>query len=143
MSGYFDSAYIAKCYVNEADSGRVRALASRLGGATSSALCVAELATLLLRHEREGALDRLQATRLRIDFAADLTRGVWVMLPLSDGLMTRVAARVASLPSTAYVRAGDAIHLCAAIEAGFAEVWTNDRHMLAAAPLFGLAGRTA
>jgi hypothetical protein len=33
-------------------------------------------------------------------------------------------------------------YLCAAGEAGFTEVWTNDRHMLGAAPAFGLRGRS-
>jgi hypothetical protein len=64
------------------------------------------------------------------------------MVPVSDALMTRVAVRIAQLPRTVYVRAGDAVHLCAAGEAGFSEVWTNDRHMLAAAGAFGLQGRS-
>jgi predicted nucleic acid-binding protein len=42
-----------------------------------------------------------------------------------------------------FLRAGDAVHLATAAEAGFGEVWTNDRHMLAAARAFGLRGRVA
>ena len=38
---------------------------------------------------------------------------------------------------------GDAVHLATALEIGELEVWTSDRHMLAAAPHFGLIGRTA
>jgi hypothetical protein len=56
--------------------------------------------------------------------------------------MSRVAVRIAQLSPSVYVRAGDAVHLCAASEAGFAEIWTNDRHMLAAAGAFGLRGRS-
>ena len=33
-------------------------------------------------------------------------------------------------------------HLVTAADSGFTEIWTNDRHMLAAAPHFGLAGRS-
>jgi len=54
--------------------------------------------------------------------------------------MARVAGRIARLPAQTHIRAGDAIHLCAASEAGFTEVWTNDRHMLGAAPAFGVRG---
>ena len=41
-----------------------------------------------------------------------------------------------------FLRAGDAVHLMTAVDAGFKEVWTNDRHMLAAASSFGLRGRS-
>jgi spore coat protein CotH len=40
----------------------------------------------------------------------------------------------------AHVRTVDAIHLACARENGFKEVYTNDRHMLASAPLFELTG---
>jgi len=143
VSAYFDSAYVAKCYVNERDSSRVRALLRRSGGAHSSSLCIAEFAATLLRHVREGALEPNQSTRLQSDFLTDVEAGVWTMIAVSDALMRRVAARFASVPSSAYVRAGDAVHLCSAAEAGFSEVWTNDRHMLGAAAAFGLRGRSA
>jgi uncharacterized protein len=143
VSTYFDSAYIAKCYVNEGDSARVRALLRRSGGAHSSSLSRAELASTLLRHLREGSLDRRKFRRLQSDFAADVELGVWTMVPVSDAFMSRVAQRIAHLLPSVHLRAGDAIHLCAASEAGFAEVWTNDRHMLAAAGAFGLLGRSA
>lgn len=39
-----------------------------------------------------------------------------------------------------YLRAADAIHLATAVEYGFAEIHSNDKHLLAAAPLFGLRG---
>jgi len=142
VSGYFDTAYIAKCYINESDSSRVRKLLRRLGGAHSSSLCLAEMASILLRHQREGALGREQSDTLRTDFQADIDAGVWTLLPVTDSLMARVAGRIAALAPHTYVRALDAIHLCAANESGFHEVWTNDRHMLAAAAAFGLKGRS-
>jgi predicted nucleic acid-binding protein len=142
MSVYFDSAYIAKCYVNEPDSSRVRALLRVSGGAHSSSLSRAEVAATLLRHFREGSLDQKQSARLQTDFVADIEAGVWTMVPLSDSAMERVATRLAHVQAATYVRAGDAIHLCAASEAGFSDVWTNDRHMLGAAAAFGLRGRS-
>lgn len=41
-----------------------------------------------------------------------------------------------------YIRTLDALHLVSAADSGFGEILTNDRHMLAAAPHFGLAGRS-
>jgi predicted nucleic acid-binding protein len=139
---YFDSAYIAKCYVNEADSARVRALMRTSGGAQSSSLARAEVAATILRHLREGAFNPKQAVVLQTDFVKDVAAGVWTMIPVSDDFMARVAGRLARLPAATIVRAGDAVHLCAASEAGFIDVWTNDRHMLGAAPSFGLHGRS-
>ncbi len=141
MSAYFDSAYIAKCYVNEPDSVKVRALLETSGGACSSSLARAEVAATLLRHVRDGALTAKQASALRSDFLKDIADGVWTMLPVSDDFMARVAERLDRVPQTTYIRAGDAIHLAAADEAGLREVWTNDRHMLGAASAFGLRGR--
>lgn len=142
MSVYFDTAYIAKCYVNEVDSDGVRAVLRKAGQGCSSALCIAEMATVLLRHVREGALEKKQAARLRDEFMNDVSDGVWTMIPVGDAFLERIAAKVATLDKRTHLRAGDAIHLGAAREAGFGEVWTNDRHMLAAALQFGLKGRS-
>jgi predicted nucleic acid-binding protein len=37
----------------------------------------------------------------------------------------------------------DAIHTATALETGETEIWTNDRHLLAAVAHFGHAGRSA
>jgi predicted nucleic acid-binding protein len=47
---------------------------------------------------------------------------------------------VLEIPSTAFVRSGDALHLACAEEHGFQEVYTNDRHMLQAAKHFHVTG---
>ncbi|HEY6732966.1 MAG TPA: hypothetical protein VI256_04100, partial [Roseiarcus sp.] len=46
-------------------------------------------------------------------------------------------------PADVPLRAGDAIHTATALESGETEIWTNDRHLLAAVAHFGLAGRSA
>ena len=44
------------------------------------------------------------------------------------------------LPDRVFLRSGDALHLAYAREHGFRQVYTNDRHMLEAAPHSQIAG---
>jgi predicted nucleic acid-binding protein len=50
---------------------------------------------------------------------------------------------IGAAPPTVYLRAGDAIHLATAQDAGEREIWINHRHMLAAAPHGAITGRSA
>ena len=140
---YFDSAYVAKCYLNEPDGRLVRALAREASGLSSSSLCIAEVACVLHRHIREGTLTAAQAARLRALFLEDIENEVWNLIPLTDRLLHRVEFMTRKLPASCYLRAGDAIHIVSAAEGGFNEIWTSDRHQLAAAGYFGIAGRVA
>ena len=142
MNLYFDTAYLAKCYLNEVDSTPVRELAFSATGLYSSSWCLAELACVLQRHVRESKLKRAQADRLRGFFLEDVHSGVWSLLPISDRFLIRVESLVSTLPHSLYLRAGDAIHLAAAQGAGFTEIWSNDKRLLDAAPAFGLTGKS-
>jgi predicted nucleic acid-binding protein len=139
---YFDTAYLAKCYLNEDDSGPVRNLAFGADGLYSSSWCIAELACVFQRHIREAQLTLAQAARLRDLFLTDVQDGVWSLVPISERFLLRVESLIRALPSSMYLRAGDAIHLAAAQGAGFTEIWSNDRHLLQAAPAFGLTGKS-
>jgi hypothetical protein len=55
---YFDTAYIAKCYLTEPDGGKVRELSEALQ------VCVAEVACVFHRQVRQGSLDASGATFL-------------------------------------------------------------------------------
>jgi predicted nucleic acid-binding protein len=112
---------VGKCYLNETDSAAVRELAGSANNINSSSLCIAELACALHRKVREGSLEQKAATKLADFFL--------------DELLTR------SLPKSTPIRAANAIHILSAVEAGFHEIWTNDRHLLAATAHFGLKGR--
>lgn len=143
MSLYLDSAYVAKCYINEPDAEQVRIVVRGESDLETSALSIAELACIFQRHIREKGLSKAQALKLRGAFAEDIANGVWVLLPVSDVVLKKVEASVRNLPAHVYLRAGDAIHLVTARDAGFSEIWSNDRHLLSAARYFGLKGRSA
>ena len=66
--------------------------------------------------------------------------GVVRVLPLTEAVFQRVNDAYLKASQTQFLRAGDALHLACAAEYGFTEVYSNDRHFLAAAPLFGLLG---
>jgi predicted nucleic acid-binding protein len=59
---------------------------------------------------------------------------------VTSGLLENARKAVLDIPSTVFVRSGDALHLACAEEHGFDEVYTNDRHMLEAARYFHLTG---
>jgi len=139
---YFDTAYLAKCYWNETDGRSVRELAQRADGLYSSAICIAEMACVAHRKVREGPVTSADAAIRQDLFLDDVNNGVITALPVTERLLRRVEATARALPPACYLRTSDALHLVTAADSGFVEVWTNDRHMLAAALHFGLAGRS-
>jgi predicted nucleic acid-binding protein len=139
---YFDTAYLAKCYWNEPGGKLVRELARKADGLYSSAVCIAEMACLAHRKVREGPTTPADAVVRRDLFLDDVNSGVITAVPVTDRLLRRVDATTRALPPSCYLRTFDALHLVTAADAGFVEVWTNDRHMLASAQHFGLAGRS-
>ena len=142
MRLYFDTAYLAKCYWNEPDGQLVRAMARRADGLYSSAICIAEMACLAHRKVREGPVSETQAVVLRDLFLQDLNAGVVTAMPVTERLLRRVELATRALPASCFLRTFDALHLVTAADTGFTEIWTNDRHMVAAAPHFGLLGRS-
>ncbi len=142
MAMYLDTAYVAKCYVNEPDSQAVREIVRGQSGLTSSAWCRAELSCVLRRHVREGGLAVGQARTLQGLFLEDAGAGIWNLVPVSDEVLTAVEERLKALRRRdVFLRAGDAVHLATAALSGFREIWTSDRRLLASARYFGLRGK--
>ena len=137
---YFDAAYIAKCYLNEPDADRVREVAYGADGLASCELARLEFASILKRHVREHHVTRREMTAILKDFEEDEQNGVWRWFAVTSELLEKARTAVIDTPSTIFLRAGDAVHLACAEEQGFQEVYTNDRHMLKAAPHFHLTG---
>ena len=138
---YFDSAYVAKCYLNDPDSDRVRDLVRIPVPLYSSALCVPEVTCAIHRRYRERLLSRRQVQELTTRFRSHVEGGTWTLVPLSEGLLWEVHEALRLLPAGVFLRSGDAIHMVSARVSGFSEVWSNDRHLLAAASHFRLTGR--
>jgi len=139
---YLDSAYIAKFYVNERDSHAVRAVIRKADSLVTSAWALGEVTCVFHRHLREGALSIAQCRELTRAFMKHVEAGVWTLVPVSPALLKQVISFVSAAPPALYLRAGDAVHLTTAHDIAESEIWTNDRHLLAAAPHFGLVGRS-
>jgi predicted nucleic acid-binding protein len=140
---YVDAAYVAKFYLNEPDAPAVRKAISSADSLVTSAWSMSEVSCVFHRHFREGGLTALQYQILVKEFLLHVEHELWILVPVTNSLLRRVTASMATLPPDVFLRAGDAIHLISALEAGESEVWTSDRHMLAAAAHFGLTGRRA
>ena len=139
---YVDSSYIAKYYVNEPDAVAVRQLIRNADHVCSSAWVLIEVTCVFHRHVREGSLTAAQGRELADLFRQHAESDVWNLIPVNESLVRTTATLIRGLTATVPLRAGDAIHLATALDAGETELWTSDRHLLAAAAHFGLSGRT-
>ncbi len=137
---YFDSAYIARCYLPEAGHVEVVALATRNPKIACAEIARIEVASVFHRKLREAAITTSVHRELCHQFEEDIVAGAWTFLPVTRALLGRAQAVYQTLPASLFLRSADCLHLCAAVEAGFKEIYSNDRHLLAAAPHFKLKG---
>ena len=137
---YLDTCYILRCYLTEPGSAEVRNLTQAADGLASCALARIEFAAAVHRHRREGKLSDADAQSVLESFETDDKAGLWRWYALTQSLLDNVFATYQSLAGTVFVRANDAIHLTCAEQQGFPAIYSNDRHLLAAAPAFALEG---
>ena len=135
---YFDSAYIAKFYVDEPESDAVRDLARSLGRVHCSAFGRLEVAGVFHRKWREGAFTEREFGEVSAQFVDDCAAGLWTWFSMTDVLIATAAGAITKLSKRITIRSADALHLVCARENGLRRVYTNDRHMLLAAPAFGV-----
>jgi len=138
---YFDSAYIAKFYLDEPESEAVRRLAESLGQVRCAQIGHVEVAAVFHRKFREGAFDASALRDVMGQFDDDCGQGLWTWLPVTSGIVQRAAAAFTRLPRQVFLRSADALHLTCAEEHGVPEIYTNDRHMSSAARHFRLKAR--
>jgi predicted nucleic acid-binding protein len=136
---YFDSSYLVRLYFEDRGFEAVRELAK-----SDLLVCAqhgrAEVIAALHRKMREGSLTK-PLFRLAFQQLIDEIRaGAFRWLPLSEAVFERIENVFATLPATTFLRAADAIHLSAAAENQFREIYSNDASLITAAPHFGLRG---
>ncbi len=137
---YFDVSYLAKLHWREPGTDEVLSLTRTL---PSIACCLhgrAEFVAVGHRKIREKSADLQQARNVFAQLQQDTAGGGIVWLPLNSPVFRRVETVFLNDPGSVFLRASDALHLACAAEHGFKTVYSNDRHFLAAAPLFGLKG---
>jgi predicted nucleic acid-binding protein len=137
---YFDSAYVAKFYLTEPDSARVKSLAETEGRVCCSTIGRVETSQVFHRKLHEGQLNKAEVGALFDQFDTDCASELWTWLPLTDELIIEAAAAFRRLAPKLVLRTADAIHLVSARAHGLKAVYTNDLRMLAAAGEFKLRG---
>ena len=104
-------------------------------------MTIAGIACRLHRNLREGTLTPANERIIRDRFLEDWASESWTLIPITEHILRQFETVIRKLQCQTLIRAGDAIHLVTALNAGVQEIWTNDRHLLTAAPHFGIKGR--
>lgn len=130
---YFDSAFVAKFYLDEPESDAVRTLAERLGRVCCNVLGRLEVASVFHRKWREGAFGDAAYKELNAQFKDDCAANLWTWLPISPSLIEVASKTIEQLPKTVFLRSADALHVVCALQHGLKELYSNDRHLLTAA----------
>jgi predicted nucleic acid-binding protein len=137
---YFDATFLVRLYVEEPGYAEVRAVPQPNAVVVSSIFGKMETEAAFHRKFREGSLDRARLQEVNAQLAHEEKYGMLEWHPLTTRIIEDVRSAFLKLPPNVFLRAGDAIHLATAAEAGFKEIYSNDKHLLAAAPIFKLKG---
>ncbi|MDD2710308.1 MAG: type II toxin-antitoxin system VapC family toxin [Verrucomicrobiae bacterium] len=136
---YFDTSYIVRLYWADPGWMTVRELA-----ATDHVACClhgrVETIAALHRKYRDGHASSKTFRILMEQFEEDCNHGGFTWLPYSPVLVSRLAAQYLAASPKIFLRTGDAIHLACAALNGFQAIYSNDVHLLKAAPHFGIKG---
>jgi len=138
---YLDSSYLVKLYLHEHGSQEVEAwLSDRSEQVVCCLLGRLEVVAALKRRQRELKINEsyLRATAKRLE--KEERDGAIRWLPIDSLLVASACARLQKIPPAVFLRSADALHLACAADAGLKEIYSHDRHLLAAAPHFGLKG---
>ena len=137
---YYDSCYIAKYYLAEPGSMLVQRKAVEAGAVACALHGKLETAAVFHRKQREGGMTQSEYHLLRAQFETDISNGLWSWLPIGTSLVDSSIRRLGILSPDVFVRSSDTLHLVSATDHGFTEIYSSDKHLLTAAPHFGLKG---
>lgn len=137
---YLDTSYLLKIYAQEPGSTEVAAWMTGRSDFVCSRHGRLEVISGLKRHQREQRIDARGFRQAMHQLAADESSGLIAWLPIDDKLLDQACASVAAFSPAVFLRAADALHLACAADAGLKEIYSHDRHLLAAAPHFDLRG---
>jgi predicted nucleic acid-binding protein len=140
VPAYFDSALIAKFYLNEPGRDAVRRVAREAGAVVTSGIARAEVCAAFHRKLREGSVTRETYRSLHGQFEHDLRAGLWTVVEPTQALLERAQTLFLTLEKSVFLRSLDALHLVTATSEHFESFYTNDRHLLLACPRLGLRG---
>ncbi len=137
---YFDTAYLAKCYLNEHGSQEVKEVAVEDGRVACCEYGRIELAATFHRNLRQKTITPAEFRLLWKQFDLDEANRIWSWLPVDHRLLADVSNRFRKLAPSVYLRSADALHLTCAVQHGFKKIHSNDGHLMAAAMAFGIKG---
>ena len=138
---YFDTAYLLKCYIKETGWEKVRALAREAESVACSVYGRMGIYAALHRKLREGEVSGDQLTVIFRQIELDDSQHLWNWLSLTESIIVAVADSFRTLQQSFLLRTADAVHLVTAKTTGSSDICSNDTHLLAAAPHFGLEGK--
>jgi len=136
---YCDTSYLVRLYLDDHGFARVRTLAASYPVA-SAVLGRIETAAALHRTYRERRSSEKIFRQQMQQFQDDCAHSAFTWMPLAQEVFQRAEDVYQHVPASVFLRAADALHLACAREYEFTEIYSNDRHLRAAAPLFGIKG---
>ena len=137
---YLDTSYLLKSYAQESGSADVNAWMTGRSHFVCSHHGRLELFAAVKRLQREGRIDGVGLRQIFAQIDADEKSRLIDWLPVTGILLDTACRKLTTLPAPVFLRAADALHLACAADAGLKEIYSHDRHLLAAAAHFGLRG---
>jgi predicted nucleic acid-binding protein len=138
---YLDSSYLTKLYLREHGSVEVeRWLAAQSRQVVCCLHGRLEIFGALKRQQREKRITEANLRAIARRLESEERAGLVCWLPIDTLLIGSACDRVRKLAALIFLRSADALHLTCAADAGLHEIYSHDRHLLSAAPHFGLKG---
>jgi len=135
---FCDTSTLAKYYVSEPESAAVRARLDSEDRVVLSELARAELMGVFHRRVRERSWSRDEFLTVLRQFSTDEARGYWTWILLEGTIVDQVVRVYSTLPADVFLRTADCLHLVSALNQGFSEIHTHDKHQRDGAGALGL-----